>query len=752
MNRTQAIRLAQGSVAAVSTFGAIAESVTVVDRLWRGEPAGFQLLLGTVFWLAAVGLCIWIISRRRAPRISVPNGAPSKGVHRFPAWARRTGFAMVVLLVLAPVAAGIFRHLQHLEWERSFVVVIAEFIGIGERRHPVTEELLRTIKASFAQEPDVLVLSLDSEVTEQQGSSRAQRLGKAYEADLVIWGWYSSLGEALQVQPYVENLTGLCPCLIPDTGDFRSMPVFSVDESVVLPLITASEIASFTQSILGFYYSSQGDCEAAVACFDRALELDHWNDQVVGLHHVVYARGVCLESLGRLSSAFEDFTRVLEIEPEYVGARMSRAFAYLQRGEPELVLEDVEVALRVSPSDPGIHVMHCVVLIKLHDLEGASAAAARAVRLDPKDPRTHNARGAVQIAKGKYEDAIRTLDEMSTMAGAESMKATILGNRATAYLRLGQPEAAVRELEALTSLEPDDAEAMALLGSAYAQAGQLARALEVLSQTISTGQADSAAYETRGKCHVLLQEWPAAVSDLSYAIENGQAEPDVYAARGSSLYHIGQFESALDDLTYAIENGHDEAEVYAARATCFFNLKEYESAVGDYSRALDAGDANSSWLTARGIANIMIGRDEDGIQDLANMILGLPSGYEIELTVFTTEGSSRCLRIASFRQSTDDGCSAIWTVVAGDGALHYYRAALRSRIFAQPMPAIVELGQAIEAQPTEPLFYFERAEQYLALGLKSEAILDLEHAIDICQHPELVEAMRARLQPLSTPG
>jgi Flp pilus assembly protein TadD len=105
------------------------------------------------------------------------------------------------------------------------------------------------------------------------------------------------------------------------------------------------------------------------------------------------------------------------------------------------------------PNDPSAHLVLSQVLVALHDMEPAQAAADEVVRLAPDDNRGHHQRGQVLFLRGRFADAERAVREALALepsdAGTHMLRARLLWVWDRHVPALGAVEAALR-------LDPED--------------------------------------------------------------------------------------------------------------------------------------------------------------------------------------------------------------------------------------------------------------------------------------------------------
>ena len=92
----------------------------------------------------------------------------------------------------------------------------------------------------------------------------------------------------------------------------------------------------------GAAHLKQDDPAAAVADFDRAVEID---SEYARAYHL---RGLARNRLQEDEAALEDFNRAIDIDPQYGAAYYSRATLRVKMGEDDGAAEDMEMVAHLT--------------------------------------------------------------------------------------------------------------------------------------------------------------------------------------------------------------------------------------------------------------------------------------------------------------------------------------------------------------------------------------------------------------------
>jgi tetratricopeptide (TPR) repeat protein len=136
----------------------------------------------------------------------------------------------------------------------------------------------------------------------------------------------------------------------------------------------------------------------------------------------------------------------------------------LELGEFSRARADLENAVRINPKTPGAWTWTAMARDRVSDEEGAKQAYRSALELDPSDFEANLHLGAVLYRERDLDGATRYLERALTIRSNSS-----LARYAVALVRAakGQIDQSLRDLEAVTSAEPDWLEPHVKLASLY---------------------------------------------------------------------------------------------------------------------------------------------------------------------------------------------------------------------------------------------------------------------------------------------
>ena len=306
---------------------------------------------------------------------------------------------------------------------------------------------------------------------------------------------------------------------------------------------------------LGQLYLEQDDFDRAKTVLVRAMDPPPSEPAALANLRFLLGRAYMGGDFADYDEAVWLFTQVLALQSQSVEALNSRALAYLERsraGDADLAVSDL---LRAATIDPG---------------RAATSLNLAAAYLDRGDP-------------GDADRALASLDEALSI---DPEYAGAYVNRAGAYIARGVPgdfDRALDDIEEALDIDPDLATAYLTRGNAYlarGESGDAELAIAEFSRAIELAPDSPAAHFNRGLAHSELEDWNASLTDLRRAHELDPRRL-VYS---STLC-----------LQLAVSGNAAEAMPYCDQAV-----------------ASDPGRLSSD---SRGLANAMLGRDDEAIAD-----------------------------------------------------------------------------------------------------------------------------------------
>ena len=165
-----------------------------------------------------------------------------------------------------------------------------------------------------------------------------------------------------------------------------------------------------------------------------------------------YNDGVRLMSATRYDQAALNFSRAIDLKPDFADAYRMRGRVYVAQYSPEPAIRDFNKFIELHPNDATALVERGLARLdkEKQDYSGAIADANRAVSLDPKLARAYNLRGVARRASG---DSVRAIDDFTQAIRLQPSLENFLA-RAGTYQLLNRHDLAIADFTRALVIAP----------------------------------------------------------------------------------------------------------------------------------------------------------------------------------------------------------------------------------------------------------------------------------------------------------
>ena len=129
------------------------------------------------------------------------------------------------------------------------------------------------------------------------------------------------------------------------------------------------------------------------------------------------SRGNGRQAKGDLDGAIADFTKAIEINPDYAIAYNNRGQALRAKGDLAGAIADFSTAIELTPNFAAAFANRGAAKRANHDLEGAIADCTKAIGLDPQSASAYSNRGYARKASGDTAGAAADLKKAAQLEG-----------------------------------------------------------------------------------------------------------------------------------------------------------------------------------------------------------------------------------------------------------------------------------------------------------------------------------------------
>ena len=149
--------------------------------------------------------------------------------------------------------------------------------------------------------------------------------------------------------------------------------------------------------------------------------------------------------------AIRDYSKVIEIDPNFAEAYRNRAASYRTQGRFDNAIEDYTSALAVK-EDKNLYYNRGVIHYDKGLNDKAIEDYTSAIKLDPKFLFAYNNRGITYAGKAQYDNAIKDFTKVIEL---DSKNILAYNNRGNAYLDKGMFDNAMEDYMSVQSIAPN---------------------------------------------------------------------------------------------------------------------------------------------------------------------------------------------------------------------------------------------------------------------------------------------------------
>ena len=216
-------------------------------------------------------------------------------------------------------------------------------------------------------------------------------------------------------------------------------------------LILAFSAAPYTTAALA---DAKQDCEnlrgdAAIQACDEAIR-----EAPLG-PAAYYNRATEYQNKGDFDHAIGDYTKAIEIDPNFAKAYNNRGVAHRAKGEFDLAIDDYTKAIAIDPKEGDPYANRGDAYKLKGDFDHAAADDTKAIEIDPKDADAYNSRGYVYHAKGDFDRAIA---DYTKVIAIDPRSEAAYNNRGVDYEAKGDFDRASDDFTTAIENYPSDAD------------------------------------------------------------------------------------------------------------------------------------------------------------------------------------------------------------------------------------------------------------------------------------------------------
>ncbi|TPX53800.1 hypothetical protein SeMB42_g00592 [Synchytrium endobioticum] len=308
-----------------------------------------------------------------------------------------------------------------------------------------------------------------------------------------------------------------------------------------------------------------------------------------------FRRAATYLQLGRNEAALSDFTKVLELKPDFTQALLQRGKLLSREGQFTDAVRDLQSYAHKNPKDTDVSQL----LMEL------------------KEAQEHVKLAEAALKKNDCENAIQHL---STVLSVATYNVQYRMKRAQCYATRGDAEMASSDYSRAAKLKPDNTEALLQLANLHLSMGEIPSSMSSIRDCLKYDPDHSACktlfrqlkkleknlktleqYESNSKWKDIIKMVPSGDGDVLKELDklNAKAPKIRVLALTCKAYH--KLKDSLQTIEWCskvlnLDENHRDALVFRAEAS--IKEEDYESAARDYRKAHDNNEGDREILEA----------------------------------------------------------------------------------------------------------------------------------------------------------
>ncbi|MCG9892076.1 MAG: tetratricopeptide repeat protein [Thermosynechococcaceae cyanobacterium MS004] len=339
-----------------------------------------------------------------------------------------------------------------------------------------------------------------------------------------------------------------------------------------------------------------------------------------------------------------------------------------------------------------------------------------------RDPDALIHRANKRATGGDIEGAFSDFDSAIELSPA---RATAFYNRGFLHNTLGSFEAAVEDFNRALDLLPDYDEAYYQRGNSYLQLQNFPAAIQDFSRAIHLNPYSIKSYYKRAEAYAESEDTSGALADYNQVVARIPKDANAYYQRGQFLAKNGDFQTAIEDLSLAIGHNPRHADAYCSRGCCYAELGDLKRASEDFNQALLHNPSHQAAYYQRqyslGIVN------EADVLRLRTPSLPPVEPLPSSPTIAPLEVSAELVDPSVPMVGAEAHPPTL--KLEPDSLRGYFERASKRALTGDVSGAIADYTKIIEQDPHNTQAYYQRGQNYSALGQNDAALDDLNQAI-----------------------
>ncbi|MDJ0555829.1 MAG: tetratricopeptide repeat protein [Microcoleaceae cyanobacterium MO_207.B10] len=320
------------------------------------------------------------------------------------------------------------------------------------------------------------------------------------------------------------------------------------------------------------------DYSRAIEEFSRVIEI---NPQFAAAY---YGRGLANFDLGNTEKAIADYTQAIEINPNYIDAYLGRGIARLAVGDFSGSIADANQIVSINSNYAPAYKLLGNAYRKQDNKKAAIYHFKQGAELYLEQKDTINCRKCLDNIKQLQNVAPPAVKTKSNIQWEKGDSKNFL-TRMLRRFEKGDRQGAIADLNWALQVDAEDSQAYCCRGIIRYKQGDSLGAISDFNQALQFNDKDILAYRNRGMIRSQMGDFKGAIADFDAALKIEPNNSLIYITRGNAYRDMGAYQEAISDYEQAIKINPNEAKAFYHRAIVYSRLEEMKKAIDDYQNA-----------------------------------------------------------------------------------------------------------------------------------------------------------------------
>ncbi len=305
-----------------------------------------------------------------------------------------------------------------------------------------------------------------------------------------------------------------------------------------------------------------------------------------------YKTGLEFSENKNYNDAITQFTKAIDIEPDYANAYIERGRAYKQQGQIKKASEDFDRATIFITNDEELFYESAQLFYDLGEYKKAIEKLDRAIKVKSTYLEAYRLLIKTLIADGNIANA-KIISERALMR-----KNDALNNYYYGYTLYHLKDLMNAEKYLNIAIKKDDglADAYYCLAKVKQDSKNYDEAISYCTEALKIVPNNIDFFILRSSIYKDKIELNAAINDISKAIVLKPDNPDYYFIRGNYYQDFTQYQNAINDFNKVIILDKDHKEAYYHRAKMYEEIANYKAAIKDYQKLIELTPSDSNTI------------------------------------------------------------------------------------------------------------------------------------------------------------